>query len=189
MLEDIKIKNFKIFRDAHFDRFKRINLFVGRNGAGKTCLLEAIYLYLAQFNAYDAIIDILRSRDVSIIDLSFEDEGGLFSSPLRSLFSGYFIPTLTNGISLSDAEGHFENLHIVTIRYQETTDAKGIIRIVILDQDDIDNNNQFIKSDIAIKIGEQYKIINSEHFKNKFNPGKIDYLTASAFSDLHTAPR
>lgn len=44
MIESIHIENFRCFRHTEADDLGRINVIVGDNGAGKTALLEAIYL-------------------------------------------------------------------------------------------------------------------------------------------------
>jgi len=46
MLSCIHIQNFRSFRDTEIGPFKRINLITGLNNAGKTGLLEAIFLAL-----------------------------------------------------------------------------------------------------------------------------------------------
>src|SRR5436190_12232146 len=46
MLTGIHIKNFRSFSDVEIGPFKRINLIAGLNNAGKTALLEAIFLVL-----------------------------------------------------------------------------------------------------------------------------------------------
>lgn len=44
MIESIEIKNFRCFKDTKITNFGLVNLFGGMNNAGKTALLEAIYL-------------------------------------------------------------------------------------------------------------------------------------------------
>ncbi len=50
MYKKFEIKNFKCFKELTFDKLARINLISGSNGAGKTALLEAIYILCG---AYD----------------------------------------------------------------------------------------------------------------------------------------
>lgn len=44
MIESIEIKNFRCFKDTKIAKFGLVNLFGGMNNAGKTALLEALYL-------------------------------------------------------------------------------------------------------------------------------------------------
>jgi ABC-type lipoprotein export system ATPase subunit len=46
MIHSIEIRNFRCFKELLIDRVRRFNLIVGENGAGKTALLEAIFLAL-----------------------------------------------------------------------------------------------------------------------------------------------
>ncbi|HUT91267.1 MAG TPA: AAA family ATPase [Thermoguttaceae bacterium] len=45
MLSSFAIRNFRCFRDLAVDNLGRVNLIGGRNNAGKTALLEAVYLH------------------------------------------------------------------------------------------------------------------------------------------------
>lgn len=44
MLNEIKLENFRGFRSLELKELKRVNLIVGQNNAGKTSLLEALFL-------------------------------------------------------------------------------------------------------------------------------------------------
>ena len=44
MLQSIEIENFRCFRHSRFENFGQVNLIGGKNNAGKTALLEAIFL-------------------------------------------------------------------------------------------------------------------------------------------------
>jgi len=45
MLKEIEIQNFRCFEHIKISGFERVNLIGGKNNAGKTALLEAIFLY------------------------------------------------------------------------------------------------------------------------------------------------
>jgi hypothetical protein len=47
MIHRVEIDNFRCFEELHIEGCRRINVIVGDNGAGKTSLLEAIFLCLA----------------------------------------------------------------------------------------------------------------------------------------------
>ena len=52
MIKDLKIENFKGFEKFEIFGFKQVNLFTGKNNAGKTSLLEAINLLYKPEDAY-----------------------------------------------------------------------------------------------------------------------------------------
>ena len=43
MLQSVRVRNFRLFRDLRLEGLGPVNLFTGRNNAGKTTLLEAIF--------------------------------------------------------------------------------------------------------------------------------------------------
>lgn len=45
ILDSLEIRNFRAFRRLRIERLARVNLIVGHNNIGKTCLLEALGLY------------------------------------------------------------------------------------------------------------------------------------------------
>ncbi|TFE69348.1 hypothetical protein A7Q09_05505 [Methylacidiphilum sp. Yel] len=51
MYRTFEIRNFRCFKATKLTGLERINLFIGRNGVGKTALLEAIFLHSGAYNA------------------------------------------------------------------------------------------------------------------------------------------
>ncbi len=47
MFKDFHIKNFRCFKDTKIEGFERVNLIGGKNNAGKTALLEALFLFIS----------------------------------------------------------------------------------------------------------------------------------------------
>ena len=45
ILDSLEINNFRAFRHLLIERLGRVNLIVGKNNIGKSCLLEALRLY------------------------------------------------------------------------------------------------------------------------------------------------
>ena len=81
MLERIQIKNFRALRDVEIDDLARINLIGGRNNAGKTSLLEALFLLSTAGNPR-AILNTNLVRNNG----SWGDSGD--ATPWRELFIG-----------------------------------------------------------------------------------------------------
>jgi predicted ATPase len=55
VIHSLHISGFKLFHDIALPRLGRLNLFVGENNTGKSCLLEAISLYTGRLPAADVI--------------------------------------------------------------------------------------------------------------------------------------
>ena len=55
MLESVRIRNFRVFRDLDLDSLARVNLFAGLNNSGKTTLLEALFLLSGGGNPHMAV--------------------------------------------------------------------------------------------------------------------------------------
>src|SRR5689334_9650980 len=61
ILNNLEIRNFKVFEHLCIEKLGRVNLIAGKNNVGKTCLLEALYLYAT--GAPWAIRELLEARD------------------------------------------------------------------------------------------------------------------------------
>ena len=64
ILDSLEINNFKAFEHLCIEKLGRVNLIAGKNNVGKTCLLEALYLY-ASGAAPSVLRNILSARDES----------------------------------------------------------------------------------------------------------------------------
>ena len=65
ILDSLEIRNFRRFRHLRIERLARVNLIVGKNNIGKTCLLEALSVY-AHRGELPAIWELLEARGESI---------------------------------------------------------------------------------------------------------------------------
>ena len=76
-LESISLFNYKNFSDARFELDAKINCFVGKNGVGKTNVLDAIY-HLAYGKSYFnplSVQNIKHGEDFFVVDGEFEKSG------------------------------------------------------------------------------------------------------------------
>lgn len=76
-LKKISLLNYKNFADASFDFDSRINCFVGRNGVGKTNVLDAVY-HLAYGRSYFnpmALQNVRHGEDFFVVEGEFEKDG------------------------------------------------------------------------------------------------------------------
>ena len=87
MISNLTITGFRAFRELRVDPLTRVNLFVGKNNAGKTSILEAVEL--VTLGNFEAMRRILRRREERIFtDESTElDPSHLFYGRLLGNFS------------------------------------------------------------------------------------------------------
>ena len=83
-LPDLVIKGFRGIEDLTISRLGRVNLISGRNGVGKTTLLDAVRVYAARGN-YNVLSDILRTRE-ELVNSSDEDGDEFFLPDFERLF-------------------------------------------------------------------------------------------------------
>src|ERR1035438_4702264 len=89
MIESLHISGFKLFRDITLPKLGRLNLFVGENNSGKSCLLEAINLYAGQIPVSDLVQTAAGRSEESLrgwdaVDLT--EEGTSIRHPVFDLF-------------------------------------------------------------------------------------------------------
>lgn len=85
MYKSVSISNFRCFNDITLDELERINLIVGKNNAGKTTLLEALFLHCGSSNP-DLIFKLDVFRGIENIKVEF---GHWTENPWDSLFTDF----------------------------------------------------------------------------------------------------
>ncbi|TGD57976.1 DNA replication/repair protein RecF [Flavobacterium humi] len=121
-LKKISLFNFKNFSEANFEFEHKINCFVGKNGIGKTNVLDAIY-HLAFGKSYFntlAVQNIKHGTDFFVIDGEFEKQGR------------------TESILCSLKKGQKKILKRNGKIYEKFSDHLGFIPLVIISPTDAD---------------------------------------------------
>lgn len=97
-LPSLIIKGFRGFKEMHLEELGQVTLLAGRNGAGKSTVLEAARLY-ASVGDPSVITDILDNRGNVLIRV--DEDGSLFDVPDHgSLFFRYKEPTKESAIEI-----------------------------------------------------------------------------------------
>src|SRR5690349_3410729 len=85
ILNSLEIRRFRAFKHLSIEKLGRVNLIVGKNNVGKSCLLEALQLYANR--AHPTFIwQILEAHDEDTRSLDYDIEEVL--SIVKYLFHG-----------------------------------------------------------------------------------------------------
>lgn len=126
MIKDFEVTNFRHFRNLRLKKLSRVNLFVGKNSAGKSALLEAMLLFFSKMSEkHLPAIHIARQE-------TFDQKGwGEGKTPLRHLFFGHKLPCVgEQGIELKSSgdERSFElKVAAYTRELARTTEEFGSV--------------------------------------------------------------
>ena len=132
LLPDLAIKGFRGIEDLTIPRLGRVTLLAGKNGIGKTTVLEAVRIYASRGRP-SAISDVLDARE----EYSFESdrEGNrVYDTDWTSLFNGRDIAT---NISATIGPSHNSN--------------QLVMKVVILDEEELSENSPDIIPEEPIK--------------------------------------
>lgn len=137
-MDSFIIRNFRIFQELKIEKLSRVNLFVGKNNVGKSCLLEAFRVYGSGADP-GVLYDLVAARDENWKEniraenhIAEADE-----SPLRYLFCGYRFPENPDyGIELGSLKNEIERIRIRVAAYQFREDeSKRRVRVSVKQQD------------------------------------------------------
>ncbi|MDM8527963.1 AAA family ATPase [Anaerolineales bacterium HSG24] len=124
MLESFVVENFRLFGKLELNRLGRVNLFVGRNNAGKSALLEAILLYVSKFSP-EVMFDLLYARQEHWEPETLRYSNRQNLNPARHFFKNHVMPDLfSDGFKLSSGQPH-DTIHVKTGAYSIDKDPEN----------------------------------------------------------------
>jgi predicted ATP-dependent endonuclease of OLD family len=156
LLKSLEIRNFRAFRRLRANTLGRVNLIVGKNNIGKTCLLEALRLY-ARRGSPDVILDLLESRDENKMPTSAEVvEPESQALNLRYLFYGRKeLGRESESIQIGPVENPQDTLSISFVWQRQQLGDDGTIRFVPLKPEEYDTVDSPILG-IETQLGSQF---------------------------------
>ena len=133
-LPSLSIKGFRGINELSIPRLGRVTLFTGKNGVGKTSLLDAVRVYAARGRSA-ALTQILQDREE--ITSTFDDEGHeRFTPDWNALFYGRDISADTSLlIGWGDDEAHHLSIENTEFRENDFEQWGSDIPEYLLDED------------------------------------------------------
>jgi hypothetical protein len=126
-LNSLEIFGFRIFRHLQLEHLGMVNLIVGKNNVGKSCLLEALYLYAHRGLPW-TIQELLEWRDENSKAFNTRTEE-IDTSIVRHLFYGrQDFGKQPQAVQIGPIASPNDTLSIVTSWYEERTSPDGIRR-------------------------------------------------------------
>ncbi|WP_252178962.1 ATP-binding protein [Endozoicomonas sp. 4G] len=163
MISNFKINNFRLFGDVEINNLNRVNLIVGKNGSGKSALLEGFLLYFSRVSP-DSLHERLHCRQEHWESQQSKYTQQLLSNPIRHLFKGHTIPDINkDGFKLSSDK---ETIHVKTAAYIREETENGITRRMLLEDEVDECDPDFLEKYIVSETNGSYKILfslNSEY--------------------------
>ncbi len=151
-LDSLEIKNFRCFEHLTIEKLGRVNLIVGKNSVGKTCLLEAIRIYATNANFPDLMWILAERGEVSpgvSSDLSIKPDH------LTSLFYNMNFEVGRSIIQIGDGKRIEKNVSIKLEYFLEDNNNRAILK-VIETKDVIDAEN--LQIGFSLSLGNRSKI-------------------------------
>lgn len=131
MIQSLHISGFKLFREITLPKLGRLNLFVGENNTGKSCLLEAIALYGGRTPVTDILETASRRTAAKLrpwIREGTSEESTSLRHPVFDLFR-WAGPRVKAPIVIEQI-GDSSPFRVEVQFQQRITDDQGVIRFV-----------------------------------------------------------
>lgn len=152
MIQSLLIHNFRIFKKIEIKKLSRVNLFVGKNNSGKSCLIEALQIYATKGNPQN-LYEIISYRDEdweSIISEKNEASVQNVTDPFSYIFNGYSLPEIDGEqIEIGPIEDASKRLKISLRAFQIIEDEQGRRRRLPVEQHLI--KDELINVEIALE--------------------------------------
>jgi len=153
LLPSFYLENFRLFDKLEVKRLGRVNLIVGRNNAGKSAFLEAVYIYAAGADT-EVFSELIQSRQEHWNPRGQDNIKGFSFSPFRHFFKGHKIPLPNeSGFKLAISK-NVTALHVKTAAYVSEETDNGFSRKKLNDSEEIENLSTEVEVEVYV-VAEQ----------------------------------
>lgn len=126
-LPSLEIENFRAFKHLRIEKLGRVNLIVGGNSVGKTCLLEAVWLYANKPSPF-SLLELLKLRNEKLTVTQAQDsEITEIITTLQPLFYARQIEVGTTTVSIGSP---YNKYNFKLNYYTLTKDAGGVAQSI-----------------------------------------------------------
>ena len=165
MLTSFTAQNFRQFTKLEIPQLNQVNLFVGRNNAGKSALLEAIEVYVSNAS-FQTLINIVSAREETWGgNASPGDTSPPSNDVFRHLFKGHLLPSLEEkGIIVGPLNRPNDQLQVAIAAYRTFEKEGGFQRLKVDPGQYLFPQDEAIELDleldlVAIEAGKTRRII------------------------------
>lgn len=159
-MDSFYIRNFRLFKETSIENLGQINLITGKNNSGKSCFLEALYLYAQSASPF--VMDQLISNRAEDWEFRRKQKYGRWQqleSPFRHLFYGHQLPKLgENPIELGSFKQENKRLKVHISAYQSITD-NGKRIVTRIDKSQVNGNLDNFDLVVEAEEDAQFRII------------------------------
>jgi AAA15 family ATPase/GTPase len=187
LLSSFYLENFRLFDKLEVKRLGRINLIVGRNNAGKSAFLEAVYIYAAKTDP-EVFSELIQSRQEHWKPRGQDNTKGFSFSPFRHFFKGHKIPLPNeSGFKLAISK-NVTPLHVKTAIYVSEETENGFSRRKLSDSEEIGNLSAEIEVYVVAEQENNTQLLFSE--ERGFDPRRLflNKKHSNSFSAIQLVP-
>jgi len=164
LFNSLEIRGYRAFRDLRIEKLGRVNLIVGQNNVGKSCLLEALQIYAHRahptflWQLLEAHDEDSRSPKPAFGSVDYDANQVL--SIIQNLFYGR--PEMTGSVSpieIGPTDSPAEKLRVSLGFYASSVNEKGLTTLQLLSPDEYDSIEEPLHPRFSVQLGESRKAI------------------------------
>lgn len=178
IIERVQLKNYRSLKDITLDELRNFNVFIGKNGSGKSHILEALELFFSDINLYQPVEkgfeDYLWFDRDTTVPVSFNLQITLSQKEINNIFTEDILKTL-EPVGIKDVSVRDLEIHREIFKNSWTNKKISLGNWILLENDKI-------VTKVPVKISQRSKAEGSMPKKDK----KSDVATKDVTQELIT---